>query len=213
MNNDNKLASMNDYFKLPIFYNTKKVQLKENVIKDLELVETVDPSANSITTFFFNSANSNEFANTIGQQACLHYTTDVDFLKENQTLLQDYTKIENKYTYTDKDYKTIIDVWNEIKGDTGFKEKYHYIDWSMFEFLNKSEHFLQIMSVYNMMSPVISFFIPIIILIIHFFVIRLKGLTLTVEEYIDVLKLVASNHAIGKLFTKFNLGCIVLLQL
>ena len=204
MNNDNKLASMNDYFKLPIFYNTKKVQLKENVIKDLELVETVDPSANSITTFFFNSANSNEFANTIGQQACLHYTTDVDFLKENQTLLQDYTKIENKYTYTDKDYKTIIDVWNEIKGDTGFKEKYHYIDWSMFEFLNKSEHFLQIMSVYNMMSPVISFFIPIIILIIPFFVIRLKGLTLTVEEYIDVLKLVASNHAIGKLFTKFN---------
>ena len=54
------------------------------------------------------------------------------------------------------------------------------------------------------MSPVISFFIPIIILIIPFFVIRLKGLTLTVEEYIDVLKLVASNHAIGKLFTKFN---------
>lgn len=204
MNTDNKLASMNDYFKLPIFYNTKKVQLKENVIKDLELVETVDPSANSITSFFFNSANSNEFANTIGQQACLHYTTDVDFLKENQKLLRDYTKIENKYTYTDKDYKTIIDVWNEIKGDTGFKEKYHYIDWTMFEFLNKSEHFLQIMSVYNMMSPVISFFIPIIILIIPFFVIRLKGLTLTVEEYIDVLKLVASNHAIGKLFTKFN---------
>ena len=55
MNNDNKLASMNDYFKLPIFYNTKKVQLKENVIKDLELVETVDPSANSITTFFLTA--------------------------------------------------------------------------------------------------------------------------------------------------------------
>jgi hypothetical protein len=92
MNTDNKLASMNDYFKLPIFYNTKKVQLKENVIKDLELVETVDPSANSITSFFFNSANSNEFVNTIGQQACLHYTTDVDFLKENQTLLQENRK-------------------------------------------------------------------------------------------------------------------------
>jgi hypothetical protein len=204
MNSDNKLENMNHYFKFPIFYNNQKVQLKENVIKDLELVETVDPSANHITSFFFNSANSNEFANTIGQQACLHYTTDVDFLKENQTLLREYKQMENKYTYTDKDYKTIIDAWNEIKGDTGFKEKYQYIDWSMFEFLNKSEHFLQIMSVYNMISPVISFFIPIIILIIPFFVIRLKGLTLTVEEYIDVLKLVAENHAIGKLFTKFN---------
>jgi hypothetical protein len=204
MNSDNKLENMNHYFKLPIFYNTKKVQLKENVIKDLELVETVDPSTNSITSFFFNSANSNEFANTICQQACIHYTTDVDFLKETQTLLKKYKKIENKYTYTDTDYKTIIDVWNEIKGDTGFKEKYQYVDWSMFEFLNGSEHFLQIMSLYNMISPVISFFIPIIILIIPFFVIRLKGLTLTVEEYVDVLKLVAENHALGKLFTKFH---------
>jgi hypothetical protein len=204
MNSDNKLENMNHYFKMPIFYNNKKVQLKENVIKDLELVETVDPSSNSIMSFFFNSTNSNEFANTIGKQASLHYTTDVDFLKDNQTLLQEYKKIENKYTYTDKDYKTIIDVWSEIKGDTGFKEKYQYVDWSMFEFLNNSEHFLQIMSLYNMISPVISFFIPIIILIIPFFVIRLKGLTLTVEEYIDVLKLVAENHALGKLFTKFN---------
>jgi hypothetical protein len=204
MNSDNKLENMNHYFKLPIFYNNKKVQLKENVIKDLELVETIDPSTNSITSFFFNSTNSNEFANKIGQQACLHYTTDVDFLKDNQTLLKEYKKIEDKYTYADEDYKTIIDVWNEIKGDTGFKEKYQYIDWSMFEFLNTSEHFLQIMSLYNMISPVISFFIPIIILIIPFFVIRLKGLTLTVEEYVDVLKLVAENHALGKLFTKFH---------
>jgi hypothetical protein len=204
MNSDNKLENMNHYFKMPIFYNNKKVQLKENVIKDLELVETVDLSSNSIMSCFFNSSNSNVFANKIGKQACLHYTTDVDFLKDNQTLLQEYKKIENKYTYTDKDYKTIIDVWSEIKGDTGFKEKYQYVDWSMFEFLNTSEHFLQIMSLYNMISPVISFFIPIIILIIPFFVIRLKGLTLTVEEYIDVLKLVAENHALGKLFTKFN---------
>jgi DNA mismatch repair ATPase MutS len=60
------------------------------------------------------------------------------------------------------------------------------------------------MSVYNIASPVISFFIPIIILIIPFFVIKLKGLTLTIPEYIEVLKTVISNHAIGKLFTEFN---------
>jgi hypothetical protein len=88
MNSDAKLENLNHYFKMPIFYNNKKVQLKENVIKDLELVETVDTSSNSIKSFFFNSTNSNEFANKIGQQACLHYTTDVDFLKDNQTLLK-----------------------------------------------------------------------------------------------------------------------------
>lgn len=74
----------------------------------------------------------------------------------------------------------------------------------MFEFLNHSEYFLQIMSLYNILSPVISFLVPIIILIIPFFVIRLKGLVLTIEEYIEVLKIVAESHALGKLFTKFN---------
>ena len=205
MNSDNKLENMHQYFKFPIFYNTKKVQLKENVIKDLELVETVDPSANSITSFFFNSTNSNEFSKTIGQQACLHYTTDVDFLKETQTLLRDYTKIQHKCTYTDKNYKTIIDVWNEIKGDTGFKEKYQYIDWSMFEFLNKSEIFLQMMSVYNLISPIISLCLPIFILIIPFFIIQMKGLAVTFSEYVEILTTVIENHAIGKLFTQFHL--------
>ena len=74
----------------------------------------------------------------------------------------------------------------------------------MLEFLNKSETFLQWMSIYNIASPVISFFIPIIILIIPFFIIKLKGLSLTISEYIEVLKTVISNHAIGKLFTEFN---------
>jgi len=57
------------------------------------------------------------------------------------------------------------------------------------------------MSLYNLASPVISLFVPIIILIIPFFVIRMKGLNLNVSEYIDVLKIVAQQNAIGKLFT------------
>ena len=46
--------------------------------------------------------------------------------------------------------------------------------------------------------------LPIIILIIPFFVLRLKGLPVTIEEYINILKLVISNNALGKLFTQFN---------
>ena len=30
-------------------------------------------------------------------------------------------------------------IWMEIKNDTGFKEKYHYIDWNYWEHLNHSE--------------------------------------------------------------------------
>ena len=55
-----------------------------------------------------------------------------------------------------------------------------------------------------MASPVISLFIPVIILIVPFFIIRMKGMTVTMAEYIDVLKVVISNNAVGKLFTQFN---------
>ena len=50
------------------------------------------------------------------------------------------------------------------------------------------------------MSPIISLLVPIIILIIPFFVIKMKGLQITINEYIQILKMVASQNAIGKLF-------------
>ena len=203
-NNTKLEEDINSYFKLPIYYNDKKVQLKENVIKDLELTSTIDASSNPISSYYFNTQNINEFAKNISKQVSQYYTTDIDFLKEKQILLKEYQKIDEKYIHIDKNYSNIIEIWKEIKEDTGFKEKYQYVDWSMFEFLNHSEYFLQIMSLYNILSPVISFLVPVIILIIPFFVIRLKGLVLTIEEYIEVLKIVAESHALGKLFTKFN---------
>jgi hypothetical protein len=144
--------------------------------------------------------NNNSFSSKLIEQVSEYYTTDVNFLTDTQTLIQTYKKID----YPSKNYNNIISIWNEIKNDTAFKEKYYYIDWPMLEFLNKSDQFLQIMSVYNLSSPVISFFVPIIILIIPFFVIKLKGLTITMSEYCVVLKEIIKKNAIGRLFTEFN---------
>ena len=55
-----------------------------------------------------------------------------------------------------------------------------------------------------MISPIISLFIPIILLIIPFFIIKLRGLTINFEEYLKILKVVIKNNALGKLFTEFN---------
>ena len=198
-----QLTEINDFFKLPIYYNDKKIKLKPNITDDLELVKTVDVSGGEpIYNYFFNS--DNELSQTLISQISQYYTTDTNFLTESQELLKDYKKIENKYVDYSPNYKNIIDIWNEIKSESDFKEKYYYIDWDVLEFLNKSEQFLQFMSLYNMASPVISLFIPIIILIIPFFVIRMKGLTLTLTEYGEVLRGLAETHAIGKLFTKFS---------
>ena len=192
----------NEHFKLPIYYNNSKVKLKDNIINDLELVKTVDPSGTPMYNFLFN--NDNDFSKKLNEQTTQYYTTDTIFLKDNQTLIKNYKSLPYKYRSVSENYSKIIEVWNEIKNDTGFKDKYYYIDWPMFEFLNKSEQFLQFTSIYSLASPIISFFIPIIMLIIPFFIIRMKGLNLTIDEYIEVLKTIISNHSIGKLFTEFH---------
>ena len=212
-----KVNDINEYFKLPIYYNKNKIVLNENIIFDLELVETVDHSNNSIYKYLFdlndntsknetennNKCYNNQLSNTLIKQVSNYYTTDIDFLKDNQKLLSSFNN-NTKYSKYAPDYNKIVDIWNEIKNDTGFKEKYYYIDWPIWEFLNKSQYFLQFMSIYNMASPVISLFVPIIILIIPFFIIRLKGLPLTMSEYVEILKVVITHHAIGRLFTQFN---------
>jgi hypothetical protein len=202
-----KVNEINDFFKLPIFYNSNKVHLKKNIISDLELLETVDASNNSIYKYFLNLNEStnkkiynNKLSNNLIKQLSSYYTTDTDFLKENQKLLKTFHNKSQTY----ENYEKIVEFWDEIKNDTGFKERYYYIDWTMCEFLNKSQYFLQFMSIYNMASPVISLFVPIIILIIPFFIIKLKGLELTMQEYMEILHVVISNHSIGKLFTQFN---------
>ena len=43
--------------------------------------------------------------------------------------------------------------------------------------------------------------VPIIILIIPFFILKMKGIPLNIIEYIEVLKFVAQTNALGKLFT------------
>lgn len=197
---ENNKIEFNDHFKIPIYYNEEKLALKQNIITDLELIKSIDPDSDPIYSYLFD--NSNTFSTKCTEQITQYYTTDVVFLKDNQQLIKTYKKIPQKKS-EDK-YSSISELWNEIKNDLSFKEKYYYLDWPMLEFLNKSENFLQWMSIYNIASPVISFFIPIIILIIPFFIIKLKGLSLTIPEYIEVLKTVISNHSIGKLFTEFN---------
>jgi hypothetical protein len=193
-----KMDKINDYFKLPIYYNHNKVELKENIVNDLELISTVDPSCEPIYSYYFNT--DNDLSKKLIQQTCKYYTTDVNFLKDNQKLLKEYKKLDNKYSNIANNYNNIIEIWDELKIKSGFKEKYYYLDWPILDFLNRSEYFLQIMSIYNLFSPIFSLFVPIIILIIPFFIIKTKGIHLTVSEYIDVLKVVAQTNSIGKLF-------------
>jgi len=190
---------INDYFKTPISYIKNKHELKKNISTDLELINTIDSSCNSIYSFCFNT--DNDVSKKISEQIVNYYSSDINFLKDNQKLIKDYVQPEIRYTKLSSNYKNIVEIWNELKIESGFREKYYYLDWETIEFLNKSEIFLQFMSLYNLFSPIFSLMVPIIILIIPFFILKMKGMSLDINEYIIVLKTVAQSNAIGKLFT------------
>ena len=61
-----KIDDINEYFKMPIYFNEQKVELNKNIVNDLELVETVDTSCNPIYTFCFD--NDNDVSKKLNQQ-------------------------------------------------------------------------------------------------------------------------------------------------
>lgn len=200
-------------FKLPIFYNPQKKELKKHIVKDLELVETIENSGETrpIYDYIFSYKNDN-FSVQTKQQLAEYYTTDAVFLKDTQTLLKSYNETRHKTFETDKLANSkptfcmneVEKMWREVKGDLSFKDKYFYLDWASVEFLNKNELFLQMLSLYNLASPVISLMMPIIVVIIPFVLLKIKGLPLTIQDYWAVLKHLIRNHAITKLFTEFH---------
>jgi len=193
----------NEHFKLPIYYNDKKVKLKQNIIDNLELVKTVDSSCNSIYSYYVN--NSNELSTNVINQISEYYTTDTDFLKDNQTLFKTYNKSSDANITKYSDYTNILSVWNNIKSNTEFKEKYHYITWSMFNFLNTSDIFLQWLTIANMSSPFISLIMPIIMMIIPLIFLKLRGVNISINQYVNILKCIPQSNNIMTLCSSGNI--------
>ena len=95
MDTETKINEVNDYFKIPMYYNTKKNELNENIINDLELIKTLDENCEPISNYFFN--NDNDISKKVTQQISKYYTTDTQFLKEQQKLLQTYKPLGIPY--------------------------------------------------------------------------------------------------------------------
>ena len=144
-----------------------------------------------------------------------YYTTDIEYLKNTQTLLQmfDNELLERNiaqntaHTTSVEAFSTMKQTWTAFRGNSklaDFKEKFSYIETPFLSKLNTSSSFLQFLSLYNISSPVIALLTPIIVLIIPFFVLLMRGLTVTVTEYIDILKTIIGQHSVGRVLTQFN---------
>jgi hypothetical protein len=103
------------------------------------------------------------------------------------------TKIPDKLSY----------YWHDIR-NPHFCGKYSFLEWSLFKPLNYSVPFLTILSLSNMLSPLLFFIMPVILLMVPFVILKIQGIPISTDKYYDILKHIAKNHFIGKALTQIN---------
>lgn len=214
-------------FKLPIEYLDNKKIIDENIKKNLELYNNnfedelnnylLDINANIKSNNFVDNSfiyiNTNNLyenlmqpSNIFSKLSCNllsnYYTTNKKYLKEYQNLLENI-EIDKFKLYNYDDTINIFNLVHDIQNDTGFIEKYQYLEIPFLKELNNNSSFLQILSLYNLSSPLLSILLPFLMLIFPFLILILKGEKLNLENYMGILKLLFKNNAIWKLFNNY----------
>jgi len=182
-------------FLLPIQYldPSEIHSLSPVVANDLELAR---PGVErSIYEYIFKPQS--KFATNMIPSWSQCYTTNKEYLEDTQYILKNMKDFGEHSSYIPK-YDKIMEIWDEIKVDTFFLEKYGFLEWDILQYLNESSNFLQCLTVANIVSPLISLFMPLLFLILPFIILKFRGIPIDFEIYMEVLQSVAKNHFIGK---------------
>ena len=187
-----------EHFKLPIEYCEKKTEIDGHILKDLEILETVDENIPSASQSIFRPTS--KVSKLLLTNWVKYFSHDKKFIKDTQQII--LKSNVNMYINIDD----IYDCWNDLKNNCGFLTEYQYVDWEFFESFNRDSHFLQLMSVYNLLSPVISLILPLIMCIIPFFLLKFKGISISLSTYLNHLYELMSKLPIGKLADMKNMS-------
>ena len=203
-------------FKLPMQYlpDDQLCAIDKSVLADLELIECTNPVNNA------NSANDNAtesrpmYAHVFQPQSAFakrylgmwakQFTTSVPHLQDMQRFIAAISKNPTQDPTNDSECDGIEAIWTRIKTDAGFHDKFNFIDYAPLDMLNRSPTFLQCYSMYNLFSPVLSFLMPVIMLIVPFFLLKLQNIPITMPTYFSIIKMMLSQHAVGKLMFDMN---------
>ena len=136
------------------------------------------------------------------QKAMTIYTNDISFLEDTQILIR---KVLSNVEPVDilVSHKAYSE-FEAINKEDDFHSKYQYIDLERLRGFNHNANLMQMLSLYNLTSPIITLITPIIVLILPFFLIRWQGVALSMNTYIDIVKRLVKNHALGRIATTFN---------
>ena len=130
-----------------------------------------------------------------------YYTNNTKYLKDTQKLLLTYKN--NNENDIDICNNEIENSWNEIINNKSFIDKYHYININFLKLFNYNSLCLHFVSLYNITSPFLSIVLPIFILIIPYFILKLQGQAINFNTYKNLLYMIIKRQSIGKLLFNF----------
>lgn len=199
-------------FKLPMEYlpSNQVHEIPRVVSTDLELLHTTCSDATDVSGSMYSILlqPTHEFAKKTMRKWNKQFSSNVDFLEDTQTCILNMENM-NYARHSEKNDSIwncdeIIAIWKELKENDMFLEKYGYMEWTSLKFLNENSVFLQCLSILQLISPLMSLMIPIILLIIPFLILKMQRINITLDTYIQHLKLIARSHIIGKAIQSFE---------
>ena len=187
VNNINMLQNLEKYFQLPISTIHKSYSIDDNIRGDLELTE----KDNNLYNVLFQP--SNQYAEGTIQQWNKYYTDDIHFLKDSKKLIQKYKPKHESY---------MLDSYIDLKNNAHFCEKFHYIEWDRFKFLNNYSPVNSFFSIYRLFNPFCSLLLPIIMLLITFFFLRMQGMSIALWDYLKFsYNIFMRTNSLSRLFS------------
>ena len=199
-----QLPIFDTVFKLPITYldETKIHNLAPSVSSDLELVVSQSES-NPMYHILFQPTH--QFARELIPYWSQQYTSDIAYLEDTKQVIQTMPKYKESVDISGNvNTEKVLEIWKSVKEDEGFMDRYSYIDWNMFRYLNDSASFLQIFSIAQIFSPIFSLVLPFLFFLIPFFILKFKGVDINFRTYMDILKTITKGHFIGNMLSQFS---------
>ena len=188
---------MSNIFKPPIHYTKHKYTVTSEFMNELELVTTQDKTAESVFGGLFEPSNPHTWE--LLKDMVETYTIDINYLKDTQNLICKYTI----NPYTNICYPGTIRCLDIIRCPT-FISKYGYVGYTHFKFLNKQENVLRALSLYTMVSPVITLATPLIIVIVPFIILNFGIHPIDFNSYMAILKTMGNSHPVIGLIMNFG---------
>lgn len=225
MNDDNNITTdnINKYtFIHPLKYNENEnknsktfITVSDSVKADLDLTSTQDETKIKLYDILLNNASNlaktgykelpkkTKSQQRVYEEITSHVFTDKKDIERSHLIIKlvgdslEEDKMNKLIQQQEIIEKDILD----RKLNSDFFDIYNYIDYKPLDFVNRSSKIMGFLNVYTLSSPLLSILMPLIILLVPFFSLKVNNVGLSFSNYFTFLKQLLSKVPAFRIFT------------